>query len=274
MKIALLNANKRPRRRRDPATTGTLDKSARISFDRPINTYNPTCMEEIMRKFLIGITAAIVSLALLTPALAGGKVTKKSKDKWYVTVDALPGTLDECKALRNELATSAQGGLVYYFVTQLVITTKPKIGEQCLVLGMDKSELVETIDLRPKFRRTNVKGWQLGSSEVKKMKTSGFVTDAPYAANTYVMGTDVANGYKLPELPYKYYVRAHRIQKKGGLSGEWENTWHGFVNESGSASGAKPFFVKKNAKGVWKMYKSSSFYAGTKDPPKQVEDDL
>ena len=225
-----------------------------------------------MKKLCLCSVVVIAALALIsTSVLAGGKVEKKDDKSWWVTIDKVPTTFEECQALRDELAKTPQGGMVYYLVAKLVMTNQPEVGEKCVVIGMDKSELTETINLQAKYRRTNVKGWQLAKSETDKMKTSSYQADKPYVAKSYVNGTDSKNAYKLPELPYKYYVRDHRIQKKGG---KWDNTWHGFVNTSGNGGGAVPYFVKKNAKGVWKMYKSSSYYSGCIDPPKAVSDDL
>jgi hypothetical protein len=146
---------------------------------------------------------------------------------------------------------------------------KADVGEQCLVLGLDSDELAETVRLKKEYKRVDYKGWQLGESEVKKMKTTGFQVDKPYAAKSWVIGTDPKTGYALPSLPYKYYVRAHNFQnllEKG--------IWKGFVNTSGNATAAAPFHVRKNDKGIWKMQASSSFYAGTEDPPKKKSDDL
>lgn len=227
-----------------------------------------------MRTRLLSVLALILVALVAVPALAGGKVEQKDADSWYVTLDKLPATLEECTALRDELGTTAQGGMVYYLVAQMVMIDKPEVGEQCLVIGMDMSELAESIKVLPKFKRVDVKGYQIGDSEVQKMKSSGYKTDAPYAARSFVLGTETKTGYKLPEPPYKFFVRSHRVQQTGGLSGEWEGTWHGFVNTSCVDSGSVPFFVKKNDKGIWKMFKSSSFYAGCKDPPVAKSDDL
>ncbi|HOX46194.1 MAG TPA: hypothetical protein PK668_21500 [Myxococcota bacterium] len=227
-----------------------------------------------MRTRLFSALALILVVLVAVPALAGGKVEQKDKESWYVTVDKVPTTLEECTALRDELCTTPQGAMVYYVVAQLVVIANPDVGERCMVIGMDMSQLDETIKMLPKARRPDVKGYQIGASEWQKMATTGFVKDAKYTANSYVLGTDYKNGYKLPELPYKYYVSDHKIQKTGGLSGEWDNTWHGFLATSCQDGGKVPFFVKKNDKGIWKMFQSSSFYAGCKDPPEAKSDDL
>ena len=218
------------------------------------------------------ILSTVLTLGMLlggAEALAGGKVEKKDDTTWYVTVDKLPETVEECVALRDEIATEPAGGMVYYLVAQLVMLDKPEVGEKCLVISLDSGELSETIRLKKQYKRVDYKGWQLGESEVKKMKTSGFQADKAYAAKTWVLETDVKNGYELPALPYKYFVRSHNFQnllEKG--------IWKGFVNTSGNATAAAPFQVKKNDKGIWKMFASSSFYVGTEDPPKKVSDDL
>lgn len=193
---------------------------------------------------------------------------KKKGKKWYVTIDRFPKTVKEFKQVRDDLCKTPQGGLVCFIIAMKMWGEDEKLGYKCLPLVLDKSHLVETEDLLPKARLPGYKGWQVGRSITAKMKTSGFKVDKKYAALGYVVGTDPKKGYKLPAKgPYKFLVRVHRIQPKE------KNQWRGFLNYTG-ASRPKPFYVRKNKKGVWKAYKTSSFFAGTIDPPKEEDDDL
>ncbi|MCC6807156.1 MAG: hypothetical protein IT381_07015 [Deltaproteobacteria bacterium] len=225
-----------------------------------------------MRHFIQVLSVAFLCAASAS-AFAGATVEEKDKETWWVTVDKVPESLDECTALRDEMGKTPQGGMVYYHVAQLIMIDKPELGEQCLIIGMDMSELAETIRLQQKYRRTEVKGWQLGNKETDKMNSQGYKSNGckDFAAKSFVVGTETAKGYALPPLPYKYFVRAHKVQQKGG---EYDGTWHGFVNSQASDGGAMPYFVKQNDKGVWKMWKSSSFYTACKQPPKAKKDDL
>lgn len=216
------------------------------------------------------IAATCLLILSATPLLADPvKVTvteKKAGEKWSVEIDRFPTTVDEFKEMRDELAKSPQGAMAAFVIAMKVWGENEDLGFQVLPLVLDKSLLVETEDMVPAAHLPNYKGWQVGKEILDLMKTSAFKKEKTYAALPYFEGTSPDTGYKLPAGPYRFLVRSHSVKPSD------ESEWRGFLNTSG-ASRPKPYWVKANDKGVWKMLKSSSFFAGTIPPAKKSDDD-
>jgi hypothetical protein len=230
-----------------------------------------------MRNRVVSAAAILLAVALCSPAL-GQEAEKeqwatfkphKSGKKWYLTLNRVPKSVDEFKALRKEIAVTPQGGMVMFAIALYVWQSDADLGEKCMVLSLDRSLIEQTEDKLAKYKRVNLGGFQIHTTIVTMMNSTGFRKAAKYAANGYVAGTDVKDGYKLPKLPWKYVIKDHRTQKKGG---KWDDTWHGFLDYTGAAS-PKPFYVKKNSKGLWKMFKASSAFAGTMAPKAAADSD-
>lgn len=219
-------------------------------------------------KHSIALFSTVAIIMLLSAALVSEpRMEEKEKGKtWNVIVDRVPATLDEFRSFRDRLAKTPQGGIVVYLAAHLVMIGNPDLGEQCLVLSLDRSQLAKSP--ASSRRRPSVEGWQLGASEAMKLGTSGFLKDRSYAAKSFVEGTSTGGGYGLPPLPYRYVIRAHSFQD-ADLS-----TWKGLASTSCHDLGYVPIIVKKNNTGIWKVVNSSSFYSGCKDPVFVEKDDL
>ncbi len=216
----------------------------------------------------ICLLAVIVLLAsFAVPLSPAPRVEEKDKNRtWHVIVDRVPSTVEEFKSFRNTLAVTPQGGIVVYLVAHLIMIDNYDLGMKCLILSLDKSQLVES---KMTARRwISIEGWQLGSSETMKLNSSGFVKDRGYVAWSFVDGTSTEKGYRLPPLPYRYVIRAHKYQDADPA------IWKGHANTSCHDLGYVPIHVKKNDKGIWKVVNSSSFYSGCKDPVAEEKDDL
>jgi hypothetical protein len=72
----------------------------------------------------------------------------------------------------------------------------------------------------------------------------------------------VDDGYKLPDAPYKFFMQKHNTPPKDKTGARF------MVKTSGSDGGFYPFEVRPNGAGVWKVWSASSFFVGTKEPPK------
>ncbi len=217
-----------------------------------------TVLRTMILVFAIAWTAA--------PAHTAPRVVEKEKDKiWQVTVDAVPKTLDAFMSFRDAIAKTPQGGIVVYLVAQLIMMDNPELGEQCLIVALDRSQLAEH---KPGSRAVGVQGWQLGGSEKTRLGMSTFIRAKGYVAKSFVAGTSTATGYALPSLPYTYVIRKHKFQDAN------PSVWKGNVATSCSDLGTVPIHVTVNDRGVWKVSNSSSFYAGCKPPTKKVDDNL
>lgn len=221
-------------------------------------------------KTIIACTLTAALLAVAAPAAADPikcEVTeKKDGKKWYVTLERWPTTVDEFKQVRDDLCKTPQGSFVAFVVAMKVWGENEKLGFEMLPLILDKSLLVETEDMVPAARIGNYKGWQVGKKVLDMMKSTGFKKGKSYTAQGYVSGTSPDTGYKVPAGPMKFVVRAHGVKPKT------PDEWRGFLNTTG-ASRPKPYWSKKNGKGVWKILKTSSYFAGTAPPKEKKEDD-
>lgn len=201
------------------------------------------------------------------PLYGEPRVEEREKGKtWHVIVDHVPATLDEFKIFRNKVATTPQGGIVAYLVAHLIMIDNYELGMKCLILSLDKSLLVDSAMTARRW--ISIEGWQLGPSETMMLGTSSFTRGRSYTARSFVDGTGGAQGYRLPQPPYRYVIRAHARQDADPL------IWKGLASTSCHDMGYVPIHVKKNDKGLWKVVNSSSFYSGCKEPALVEKDDL
>lgn len=222
-------------------------------------------------RVVLGAATLIVAVGLAGPAPAQdapAEATIEEKEPgqaWYVIIPAYPTTLEEFKALRDKLCTEPAGAMACFIVAMHLLAENEELGLGALTYILDQSLLAESINMRPAHRLPGADGWQISGSFVQMMKSSGFQAHKTYAARTYVLGTSKEDGYALPEPPYRYYVRIHRVPPR-------EGEWKGFLNTSGNeGGGAVPFILKRNSRGVWKMLQASSFFVGYARPT--VHDD-
>ena len=152
-------------------------------------------------KHSITLFSTVAIIMLLSAALVSEpRMEEKEKGKtWNVIVDRVPATLDEFRSFRDRLAKTPQGGIVVYLAAHLVMIDNPDLGEQCLVLSLDRSQLAKSP--ASSRRRPSVEGWQLGASEAMKLGTSGFLKDRSYAAKSFVEGTTTARDIGCRRLP-------------------------------------------------------------------------
>jgi hypothetical protein len=219
------------------------------------------------RNVVVGASLFILLVTAGAGLKSEPRVEEAQKDRvWHVVVDIIPSGLEEFRAFRDSLAKTPQGGIVAYLVAHLIMIDRPELGEQCLILTLDMSRLAKASGAS---RRPQVQGWQLGGAEIMLLQTSGFLQDRGYVAKSFVEGTKTSESYRLPPLPYKYVIRKHMLQDRN------ESSWMGHADTSCHDLGYVPIFVKRNDKGIWKVFNSSSFYSGCKNPPEAVSaDDL
>ena len=214
------------------------------------------------------VFAALIIFAIASSSIlvSAPSIKETRKDAaWEIAVDSIPRNLDEFKAMRDSLASSPQGAMVVYLVAHLILKDNPTLGQQCLIISLDMSQLVKA-SAGSKF--AEVEGWTFGSSEGYKLNMSTFNRSKSYVANSYVKGTSTEQGYKLPGLPYKYTVTKHGYQDAD------PDVWKGMVRTSCNDQGYVLIQVKKNSRGVWKVFNSSGFYSGCKAPKTDDGDEL
>lgn len=218
------------------------------------------------RRFVLSALMVGALGALGSAALGEVKIEEKVADKeWYVTVDAIPKTIEEFEKFRDEACKTPQGSMVAFFVAGIVYGENPELGEQCMVLTLDVEEyLSESIKVRATYKRPEVKGWQVNGKIIGFIGSMTFQRSGKYAGRSYVMGTKTDDGYALPAAgPYKFFLMKHSTaaKEKGGA--------RFMASTTGTDGGFLPYETRKDGNGVWKVWSASSFFTGVKEPPKE-----
>jgi len=166
----------------------------------------------------------------------------------------IPTTTDEFVKLRNKTAKTAEGGAAMFMLALKMYNDNPQLGEQCLVLSVDK-KLLWSGDI--------YKGYALGKSDMSLIKSQ--LKKNNRIPNSYIEGATPKNNYKV-KLPYVYKFSSNRYSGDRA-KGEFKV----FVKCYGADS-PRPVRLRKNDKGIWKATSWSSVIVGIKAPP--VIDDL
>jgi hypothetical protein len=175
-----------------------------------------------------------------------------------VQVDRLPESIEDFVALRDAVAKTPQGGAAMMVVALLAFAEDEALGQQCLTVAVDRGRLQEGPD--------GYKGWQLRKSDMRRIGEQ--VARQSYLPKAYIKGATPENGYTLPAPPYiiEFSDNPYSGDPASG-------TYRVFVACSGAAS-PRPTTLKRNDKGIWKVFEWSSLVVGVQAPAAQVEDNL
>ena len=191
-------------------------------------------------KFLFFLLFTFASIAIL------GQETVK--------IDKVPGTIDEFIEMRNQIATTPEGGAAMFLLALKMYTENPELAKKCFVVMVDRNSL----------KAGNVyKGYQLFDGDMNLIKNQlGHDKNIP---NSYIKGSSPQNHYAV-KLPYEYVFTANRYSGDKN-AGQYKL----FVACSG-ASSPRPMSLKRNNRGIWKLTNWSSVLVGIAKPP--IDDDL
>jgi hypothetical protein len=171
-------------------------------------------------------------------------------------IPALPTTVDEFVALRNDMATTPFGGAVVYVVALVLYSNDPELGLQCLTVAVDASELTSG-DI--------FKGKAPTKRRLRELKDR--IAARPYLARSYFKGTTPENRYEIPSGPLSIQIRH---QDRDVFT---EDSAKVFVHSSGADS-PRPITLKKNNRGVWKAGTYGSLDVGIRKPIEIIDDAL
>ncbi len=173
-----------------------------------------------------------------------------------ISVESMPKTVDEFIALRDNQATTAEGGVVTFIVAIKMYQENPEIGEQCLVIAVDRSELTQG----------NIyKGFAINGMVMSRLKEQ--VRRYPYIANSYFKGANADNGY---EVTFPSQIEISTNSYSGNKD---EGVFKVFAKSNGADS-PRPITIVKNNKGLWKAKEWSSILMGIVPPKEVIDDDL
>ena len=109
-----------------------------------------------------------------------------------VQFDRVPEEIEAFVALRNQVATTPQGGAAMMVVALLAYVEDEELGRQCLTVAVDRGRLSQGAK--------GYKGWQLSNRDLQFLR--GQLAGKEYLAHSYVEGTGPESGYCLPDPPY------------------------------------------------------------------------
>lgn len=179
-------------------------------------------------------------------------------DPQIIAVEHLPDSVEEFVALRDQLATTPQGGAVMMVLALHAYVSDPALGWPCLTIAVDRSHLQEGA--------TGYKGWELIPAERQRIVSR--LKEQEHLPRCYVSGTSPEEGYRLPPPPYRFELSDNLY------SGSVESGRHKvFVRCSGAAS-PRPVTLKRNDRGLWKAYEWSSLLLGVVKPANPQQDNL
>ncbi len=175
-------------------------------------------------------------------------------DSVTVSINDIPANLDEFIALRNEIATTPEGGAVVFILAMILYNQDEDLGLAAFTIAIDLGQLDEG----------NVyKGFKPRSSWYYLF---GQLAYAEYLGRVYINGTDYSDAYSLPDKPYEFIFTS--IRETG------ENSMKVFVQTT-SGNMPRPISLVQNNRGLWKAWEASSLFVGvSRTPPANIDDDL
>lgn len=194
-----------------------------------------------MKRFLV----FILTLSLLSPGLAE-----------EVEIGAIPTSAGEFVTLRNQLASTPEGGAACFIAAMLAFSKSNEVGMQCLTLALDHSNIASG---------KVYKGFAPSSSIMYHVNRFNGYKVWPYVGFAYLKGATAANDYKIAP-PYKVVTQRQRNSGSDD-SGQVKI----FVQVDGFRP--RPITLKRNEKKVWKALECSSMFLNVSPPASSKKGD-
>jgi hypothetical protein len=177
-----------------------------------------------------------------------------------IHLPARPTSMDQFLAFRDQIAKTPEGGVAVYLVAAWMYGEDQELGLDAFTVAYHRSRL----------RKAGNSGYK-GFRPVRTLDSYiGRLKEKPWLFHGYVQGANPQNNYVLPDKPRIRLFRNRYSDLGGGKIKVFARTT--------GADSPRPFTVKANKKGLWKVVEASSFYAGAKPPasasPDAVVDDL
>ena len=176
----------------------------------------------------------------------------------------IPETLDAFIALRDQVATTPDGGALMFIVAMYVYTNVEKaLGAQFLCVSIDAEHVKKADTITESLRApVAVKGYVPSAGVLRDMDArcgahSNPKYDKSHVARSYFEGTSPDAQYALPAA--RLSIRVKRQSRDAANPGRL------FVVSSG-ADLPKPIQLQRNQKGIWKASSWSSLQASVRPP--------
>ncbi len=173
-----------------------------------------------------------------------------------VKIDKLANSVEEFTQIRDQLASSPEGGAAVFILALKMFAENPTLGEQCLVIATDRSKL----------QQGNVyKGFQIDNFLMNRLKEQ--IKRYPYIANSYFSGANADNGYT-------FNTPTEIICSENSYSGDVNSGEFKIFVKSSGADSPRPMYMIKNNRGIWKASEWSSIIMGIVPPKLDIDDDI
>lgn len=173
-----------------------------------------------------------------------------------VSIPNIPNNIEEFVAIRNQLATSPEGGAAIFVLAMILFERNEKLGNSALTVALDRTNL-----------REDMMGYKGFSPGINLSYHIDRFTRNTYWGRAYVEGTSPENKYTLPAAPLEVTTgrNSHSEQRNGDVKV--------FIKCSGADS-PRPISMRVNDKGLWKASECSSMFLGMRAPEQEISDDL
>ena len=192
-----------------------------------------------------------ITLFLLFAFIFGGLLNAQ-----IVEIKKMPNTVDEFLELRDEIATTPEGGATMFIIALKLYQENPDIGAQCLVIAVDAGSLQNG---------SVYSGFEIRKNSMDRIKRQ--ISQYPYIPNSYFKGATPENAYTY-EFPTQMDFSSNAYS--GNIS---DGNFKVFVKCYGADS-PRPIRLIKNNRGLWKATEWSSIIMGMRKPVENVDDKL
>ena len=176
----------------------------------------------------------------------------------FIEVSRLPQDVEDFVALRDQVATTPQGGAAMLVIALLLYAKNEDLGRQCLTVAADRDRLQEGPG--------GYRNWELRARDMRLIDMQ--IKAMPHLPRSYIQGATPENGYRLPDPPYRF-----RFDPNPYGGDPAAGLFKAFLECSG-ASNPRPVMLRRNDKGLWKGCEWSSLIVGIREPVEPVVDDL
>jgi hypothetical protein len=173
-----------------------------------------------------------------------------------IQIKAIPKSVDEFLAMRDEISKTPEGGASLMIVALLLYAQNEELGKQCLVIAVSMDRLIEG---------DAYKGFKLMNHDMDLIKLQ--LGKQKYIPKSYFKSTSSENDYEIgkTDLSIEYKSTQYSGDKASG-------TFKLFVYCSG-ADTPRPITLKVNDKGIWKAEEWSSLIVGIKKAKSEIKKD-
>jgi len=173
-----------------------------------------------------------------------------------IEIKDIPTNISDFVDMRDELSQTPDGAAALFVVAMMMYSQDKEVGKQAFTIALDRTNLQEDPNGYMGFAPARGLNYHLNrlSDEEFQMITQ-----------SYFKGTSPESKYKLPS--GNQYVETTWNKYSEQSNGDIRL----FVKCTGAAS-PRPITVRKNNRGIWKVYNYSSYFLGVMGPP--VDDRL